>query len=53
MTKSEAYWLLDKLREDCPDSNFVEALSMAMKLLESEDLLTESFEKGRLVFVEE
>ena len=53
MTKSEAYWLLSELRDDYPNSEFVEALDMAMRLLESEDLLTEALDEGRLVFVKE
>lgn len=53
MTKSKAYRLLDELREDCPYSEFVEALDMAMSLLESEDLLTQAFDEGRLIFVKE
>ena len=53
MTKHEAYRLLGDLEMDCPDENFKEALGMAMDLLESEDLLTEAFEQGKLVFVKE
>lgn len=53
MTKSQAYWLLHDLREDCPYSEFIEALNIAMDLLESEDLLTEAYKEGRLVFVKE
>lgn len=53
MTKFEAYRLLNDLYEDCPNDDFREALGIAMNLLESEDLLTEALEQGRLVFVQE
>ena len=41
MTKSEAYWLLTELM-DKADSEYSEALLMAMDLLQSEDLLSET-----------
>ena len=50
MTKSEADWLLDELQAKA-SIKYSEALSMAMDLLESEDLLTEAFNDGRLQYV--
>ena len=49
MKKSEAYWILSELKQECFSSKVAEALDMAMELLESEDLLTEAFDKGELV----
>lgn len=50
MKKAEAYWLLNELKSDT-HGKFIEALDMAMDLLESEDLLTEAYNDGRLQYV--
>lgn len=42
-----AYWLLNELRAEA-DSKYSEALDMEMELLESEDLLREALNDGRL-----
>ena len=47
MKKSEAYWLLTELLDEA-DSKYSEALLLAMDLLQSEDLLTEALNDGRL-----
>lgn len=52
MKKTEAYWLLNELRAES-DSKYSEALDMAMELLESEDLLTEALNDGRLQYRKE